>query len=200
MTNDLAGELARRGARRTAALAHDATEKLGANAAPHKAAHAAERGDLAARTGVTGGPPTSHPTGGKGGMEGPGGERYNAFPKNMSWPSKDGMATDPPTSEAQRKAMHAAAEGRSTLGIPKKVGKEFVGKDAQDDHAIDVVMDGNPEDYVGKYVTFKAPAISTASGTQRLRGKVTRVLANGKLEVRVAEGGYHEVAPGDVST
>lgn len=31
-----------------------------------------------------------------------------------------------PKSQAQRGAMHAAAEGRSTIGIPKKVGKEFV--------------------------------------------------------------------------
>lgn len=32
----------------------------------------------------------------------------------------------PAVSEAQRKAMYAAAAGKSTLGIPKKVGKEFV--------------------------------------------------------------------------
>lgn len=32
----------------------------------------------------------------------------------------------PMKSKAQSRAMHAAAEGRSTLGIPKKVGKEFV--------------------------------------------------------------------------
>lgn len=31
----------------------------------------------------------------------------------------------PPVSKAQAKAMYAAAEGRSTLGIPQKVGKEF---------------------------------------------------------------------------
>jgi hypothetical protein len=31
-----------------------------------------------------------------------------------------------PKSKAQRGAMYAAAEGKSTLGIPKKVGKEFV--------------------------------------------------------------------------
>lgn len=31
----------------------------------------------------------------------------------------------PPRSEAQRKAMHAAAKGKSTIGIPKSVGKEF---------------------------------------------------------------------------
>ena len=32
----------------------------------------------------------------------------------------------PIKSEQQMKAMYAAAEGKSTLGIPKKVGKEFV--------------------------------------------------------------------------
>lgn len=32
----------------------------------------------------------------------------------------------PATSKAQFKAMHAAAEGKSTIGIPKKVGAEFV--------------------------------------------------------------------------
>ncbi len=37
----------------------------------------------------------------------------------------------PPVSEAQRKAMWAAANGHSTLGIPRKVGEEFVGKDAK---------------------------------------------------------------------
>jgi len=35
----------------------------------------------------------------------------------------------PPKSEAQRKAMRAAAAGKSTLGIPKKVGKEFSAAD-----------------------------------------------------------------------
>ena len=32
----------------------------------------------------------------------------------------------PMKSEQQMKAMYAAAAGKSTLGIPKKVGKEFV--------------------------------------------------------------------------
>jgi len=31
----------------------------------------------------------------------------------------------PPRSEAQRKAMRAAAAGKSTIGIPRKVGQEF---------------------------------------------------------------------------
>jgi len=35
----------------------------------------------------------------------------------------------PMASEAQRRAMHAAAGGKSTIGIPKKVGKEFAAAD-----------------------------------------------------------------------
>jgi hypothetical protein len=35
----------------------------------------------------------------------------------------------PPRSEAQRRAMQAAAHGKSTIGIPKSVGKEFVAAD-----------------------------------------------------------------------
>ena len=35
----------------------------------------------------------------------------------------------PPRSEAQRKAMWAASEGRSTIGIPESVGKEFAKAD-----------------------------------------------------------------------
>lgn len=35
----------------------------------------------------------------------------------------------PATSEAQRKAMAAAASGKSTIGIPAKVGKEFIAED-----------------------------------------------------------------------
>lgn len=36
----------------------------------------------------------------------------------------------PSTSKAQHAAMEAAAHGKSTLGIPKKVGKEFAAADA----------------------------------------------------------------------
>ena len=35
----------------------------------------------------------------------------------------------PPKSEAQRRAMEAAAHGHSTLGIPASVGKEFSAAD-----------------------------------------------------------------------
>lgn len=31
----------------------------------------------------------------------------------------------PPVSQAQARAMYAAAAGKSTLGIPQKVGKDF---------------------------------------------------------------------------
>jgi hypothetical protein len=40
-----------------------------------------------------------------------------------------GMTGDPPTSEAQRKAMWAAKSGHSTLGIPQSVGAEFAKAD-----------------------------------------------------------------------
>lgn len=35
----------------------------------------------------------------------------------------------PPVSEAQRRAMFAAKAGKSTLGIPQKVGAEFAAAD-----------------------------------------------------------------------
>lgn len=35
----------------------------------------------------------------------------------------------PSVSQAQNRAMHAAEEGHSTLGIPQKVGAEFVAAD-----------------------------------------------------------------------
>lgn len=35
----------------------------------------------------------------------------------------------PSKTRKQQKAMHAAANGRSTIGIPKKVGKEFAKAD-----------------------------------------------------------------------
>jgi hypothetical protein len=37
--------------------------------------------------------------------------------------------SDPPVSQAQRKAMWAAKGGHSTLGIPRSVGKEFANAD-----------------------------------------------------------------------
>ena len=36
----------------------------------------------------------------------------------------------PSVSDKQRKAMHAAAAGKSTIGIPKSVGKEYAYADA----------------------------------------------------------------------
>lgn len=41
------------------------------------------------------------------------------------------VAQDKSVSEAQHRAMEAAAHGHSTLGIPKKVGEEFAKKDAE---------------------------------------------------------------------
>lgn len=44
---------------------------------------------------------------------------------------QDMAAADKSVSEAQHKAMGAAAHGHSTLGIPENVGREFVDKDAE---------------------------------------------------------------------
>jgi hypothetical protein len=49
-----------------------------------------------------------------------------AMPADQFSPSPS-VATDPPVSEPQARAMYAAAFGHSDLGIPKSVGKEFVG-------------------------------------------------------------------------
>ena len=43
-----------------------------------------------------------------------------------SVPATMELSKMPMKSKAQSRAMHAAASGHSTLGIPKKVGKEFV--------------------------------------------------------------------------
>lgn len=43
---------------------------------------------------------------------------------------RSGLATDPPVSEEQRRAMEAALHGKSTLGIPKGVARKFVGAGA----------------------------------------------------------------------
>lgn len=40
-----------------------------------------------------------------------------------------GKKAKPPVSEAQRRAMGAAASGHSTIGIPKSVGKEKIAAD-----------------------------------------------------------------------
>ena len=60
--------------------------------------------------------------GGKAEMDGKA-KTSNYFKKKMEILSK------PSVSEAQRRAMGAAASGHSTLGIPKKVGKEFIDAD-----------------------------------------------------------------------
>jgi hypothetical protein len=55
------------------------------------------------------------------------------------------MGLDPPTSEAQRKAMGAAASGHSNLGIPREVGERFLHEDA----ALETVTHGQQGAEVG---------------------------------------------------
>lgn len=49
------------------------------------------------------------------------------IPKQSQGEDESQIATDPPVSEKQRRAMFAAAAGKSTLGISKEVGEKFVG-------------------------------------------------------------------------
>lgn len=50
-------------------------------------------------------------------------------PELVPGESDPGKASDKSVSQAQHNAMEAAAHGKSTLGIPKEVGKEFVDAD-----------------------------------------------------------------------
>lgn len=54
---------------------------------------------------------------------------FGGFNDGGDNPNDPDTATDKSVSEAQHRAMEAAAHGKSTLGIPEKVGKEFVSKD-----------------------------------------------------------------------
>lgn len=56
-------------------------------------------------------------------------ERLDAICKGLEELEKAEKLSKPPVSEAQRRAMHAAAKGKSTLDIPKSVGKEFADSD-----------------------------------------------------------------------
>ncbi len=58
-------------------------------------------------------------------------KQYYDWPESTDKAGAKDFATDPPVSEAQRKAMWAAKSGNSTLGIgiPKSVGAEFAKAD-----------------------------------------------------------------------
>jgi hypothetical protein len=55
----------------------------------------------------------------------------NGADNSLAWSRRNNIGAKPmppypkPQSQAQRAAMHAAAQGKSTLDIPKKVGAEF---------------------------------------------------------------------------
>jgi hypothetical protein len=59
-----------------------------------------------------------------------------------------GAGGDEPVSEPQEKAMQAAAAGKSTLGIPEKVGKEFVEKDEEPEPEQPTVDEGPMREYL----------------------------------------------------
>jgi hypothetical protein len=53
----------------------------------------------------------------------------DALKKQIQEAGGDDLATDPPVSQAQRRAMFAAKAGKSNIGIPQKVGAEFAKAD-----------------------------------------------------------------------
>jgi hypothetical protein len=55
--------------------------------------------------------------------------------KNVNFKKSEEPLMKPFKSDAQRRAMYAAAEGESTIGIPKKVGKEFVNDSKDQDQS-----------------------------------------------------------------
>ena len=61
----------------------------------------------------------------------------------------------PDVSRQQQKAMYAAKEGKSTLGIPQKVGAEFVAADK---------AEGNPKLPLHVRASAKARALRDENG------------------------------------
>lgn len=55
--------------------------------------------------------------------------KQHLLPPKTAQDEKMRVATDPPVSEAQRRAMFAAAAGHGKIGIPKGVGEEFAEAD-----------------------------------------------------------------------
>lgn len=58
--------------------------------------------------------------------------------------------------------------------------------------------------HIGRWVKFKDPSVAYKNPNtpivvqNKKRGKVTRVMPNGKLEIRAATGGYHELSEHEV--
>lgn len=72
----------------------------------------------------------AHTPGGYGGVSQKVGKEFIGKDSKLSGAIHNALADAKrePKSEAQERAMYSAAEGESKLGIPKKVGEEFVGK------------------------------------------------------------------------
>lgn len=87
-------------------------------------------------------------------------------------------AEDKSVSEAQRKAMAAAASGHSTLGIPQEVGKEFLSKDAQFNES------DHPRAANGQFGSGgggeKSKALTPAQKSKQFSDKAIRYIEAGK--------------------
>lgn len=128
----------------------------------------------------------------------------------------------PAVSEAQRRAMYAAAEGKSTLGIPSSVGKEYIKADSSDkiksagiayithDNKVLLIKRGVDQDHPSEWAfpgghldddeTPEHAAIREF--TEEVGGRVTEVIAIGKFEHFAsykATGGVFDVKLSDES-
>ena len=87
------------------------------------------------------------------------------------------VATDPPVSQAQRGAMHAAASGNSTLGIPKSVGQEFASADPGGKLPEKKVADDGPADRFS--LSPDGRVVDSVSGKSYSMEEVAQILFSG---------------------
>lgn len=114
--------------------------------------------------------------------------------------NKAEVLSKPPVSQSQRGAMFAAASGHSTLGIPKKVGKEFtqadkggklpekLGKGDVIDFKTKKVIAKDPES-AGRPVAPTTPEVGTTTNTQKFNApRSTNQKINDALSAQAAQG------------
>ena len=93
----------------------------------------------------------------------------------------------PAVSEKQRRAMWAAAEGRSTLGIPEEVGKEFVGADSEDSAKVEAHVPETTEYKIMEEIRFGRLPSPQKYGNVHL------------VDIRVTGTGLAERADGEIA-
>lgn len=98
----------------------------------------------------------------------------------------------PSVSDAQRRAMFAAASGHSTLGIPKKVGEEFVEADKRQDSPAEEASESNTIDSRPAHRMEVMTGMKKTHRGKRSRGKGPKSPADHKsdLDTHMAAGNH----------